>query len=351
MFESIAKGLQSAWHGLGKKIDQAATGAEALKLAELDGWQLQKIQAYIDFNSTRIPTDNYGIVRGDTGDYLGSVGSRYKIVSNEHLFQVMDDIVRGAGARYDTAGALGKGETVWMLANMPEEIEVAPGDTVKPYILCTSSHDGTSSVRIFPTADRAVCRNTLRIARNNARGKGVSFRHTTNVHARVAQARAALGFTKEAIEQFTQQTRTLARTSLAPEPYFRACLDDIVDITVAEQQVTEASLRDGSILKAVLNITTASDRSKATDRLQAAITRRKELFADILDRYESDRNNNMPAIKGTAWAAYNAVSEHVDHSKLHRGNKDAESRFERVLLGAGDDLKQAAFIRALALAT
>ena len=61
----------------------------------------------------------------------------------------------------------------------------------------------------------------------------------------------------------------------------------------------------------------------------------------------------MPGIEHSAWSAYNAVSEWVDHSKTYRGKTltdRAESRFESVIYGTADTIKQEAYGAALALA-
>jgi phage/plasmid-like protein (TIGR03299 family) len=346
---SMFSALVSPWHGLGKVIDRAASAAEALELANLNGWDLQKIRAFCDFNGISIPTESYGIIRGDTGDLLGTVGNKYQIVSNEDCFSIMDALTSEGGMKYETAGAIGKGATAWMLAQMPERVEVVPGDEVVPYLLCSTSHDGSAAIRIFPTADRVVCRNTLRVAKLGGRGKGISLRHTKSVKDRVKQAQQALGLVRRDLATFKTQTAQLTSTQVYPHEYFAACLDDILDVTIAERKVTAAALKDGTILDSIMKITSLSDRKAERDRLDRAIDRRKELLTDILNRYESPRNNGMTGIAGTGWAAYNAVSENIDHSPLWRANKDAETRFERVLLGAGDDAKQVAFQNALAL--
>ena len=54
----------------------------------------------------------------------------------------------------------------------------------------------------------------------------------------------------------------------------------------------------------------------------------------------------MPGVKGTAWAAWNAVTEYVDH---HTGN-DARRRMESSWWGDGAKVKSRAFELALEMA-
>jgi hypothetical protein len=73
-----------------------------------------------------------------------------------------------------------------------------------------------------------------------------------------------------------------------------------------------------------------------------------------MDRYES-KNNGIQDMRGTGWAALNAVTEAADHGKLggrYTGNDDekASRRFESVVDGRADEVKQVAFEQVLAYA-
>lgn len=334
------------WHGLGTVIDRAATADEALRYGGLAGWDLAKLQVYVDFQDKRLECpDKFAVVRQDTGDVLGVVGNRYQIFHNEDVFAMMDEIVE-RGARYDTAGSIGNGERVWMLANMPESrFEVCEGDEVEAYILATTTHDGTGSIRFMTTSNRVVCANTLRMAMNGKATKSIWFRHTANVAQRAKEAQRALGLAQKGVEKFKAQAEVAKGVQIEPAEYFSACLDDIVDVTAAEQQVTRASIKDGSILQAILDIKETEDQATEAKRYERALKKRREVFDDIMERYESDRNNGMEAISGTGWAAFNAVTESIDHgrgSPNFKGDdrKRAESRFDSVISGRADEIKQ-----------
>jgi NADPH-dependent glutamate synthase beta subunit-like oxidoreductase len=80
------------------------------------------------------------------------------------------------------------------------------------------------------------------------------------------------------------------------------------------------------------------------------IERRGEILADIIERYEGEKCG-VGSIRGTAWAAWNAVTEHADHAKIGRQASDATTRqsrrFESVISGEADNLKQVAFAIAM----
>lgn len=345
---NVAKGKVSTfavgkpgWHELGVVVSQAATSAEALQFANLGNFNLTKIPQYVDIGDKKIETGMFGIVRTDINEVLGSVKGRYTIVSNEECFDFMDEVIKG-GAKYETAGALGKGEKVWMLARMPEVLNVK-GDEVENYILFMTSHDGTTSVSVFPTNVRVVCQNTLRMASDKKR-KGISIRHSKSVKSKIQAAQKALGLYKNEIEKFDSTAQLLASKQIEPQEYFNAVLDDILDVTVAEQRVTQGNLKN--VLDGILEITDTNKRATAEKQLERVLVRRKELFDDIMQRYESERNNSNTAIAGTGWAAFNAVTEHSDYSQLWRNNGNdrqrSENRFESSIYGKGDERKASA---------
>lgn len=77
---------------------------------------------------------------------------------------------------------------------------------------------------------------------------------------------------------------------------------------------------------------------------------RGEILADLVARYESERCQ-VNGIAGTLWAAMNAVTEHADYSngKRHVGTAEAQAsrKFESVLSGDADELKQVAYTEAM----
>ena len=85
--------------------------------------------------------DYFANVRTDTEGVLGVVGKDYKIVQNIDAFSFFDEIVGGkSGILYETAGALGKGERIFVTAKLPDYIRVGRNDLIENYLFLTSSH-------------------------------------------------------------------------------------------------------------------------------------------------------------------------------------------------------------------
>ena len=351
---SMFSALELPWHALGTLIDKAANSREAAQYANLAPWDLQKIQQYVDFQDRRIETDQFAIVRGDTGQVLASVGRDYQIVTNEEMLEFADALTEG-GAVYETAGALGRGERVWLLASVPELTrKIAGSDEVQSYVMFAFSH-GLGSIKVFPTEVRTVCQNTYNRAYRKDSRSGLSFRHTKNVKRYMDEARESLGVAKERCAQFLDQAELLAATKVDNSlAYFEACLDDVLDVTIAGQRMT-GSDESGhkNVLDAVLAVADVESRTKELKRYERAVERRAEFLNDILERYESERCNGNADIAGTLWSATNAVSEAVQHGKArYHGDERTrrESRMDSILEGRAAEATEMALERALSLA-
>ena len=116
---------EKAWHGLGQIVQDYPTSTEALKFAGLD-YVVSKEDIYTtSYNcdgqpmgfTKRIIT-HFATMRKDTGDVLGVVGKDYEIVQNKDAFTFFDSIVGGDGIQYETAGALGQGERIFITAKL-----------------------------------------------------------------------------------------------------------------------------------------------------------------------------------------------------------------------------------------
>lgn len=348
--------FETPWHGLGTVTDRDLSVEEAIALSYMAGWNLTKVEQWIDWNGIKTATGCYAIVRGDNGAVLTegkSVGNRYEVFSNEECFDFVDDIL-GGGARIETAFALGRGETVCVIAKMPQVVTHAPGDVSHTYLAIGAKHDGTGAIWTFPTEVRAACANSLRIAMQGRR-LGCYFRHTKNVRQKVAQAQQALGLAVTSSTKTQELSDRLVSTPLTqPREYFETCLDSIVDVTVAGLPLTSKNLDGAELLSAMFKLD-AAERKAAERTVEKTREKRSALLGEILDRYHSDRNNGMASIAGTAWSAYNAVTETADHStklnKFRGSDRDRqESRFNSVLEGRAADVKDMALETVLTLA-
>jgi phage/plasmid-like protein (TIGR03299 family) len=167
--DSMFSVRETPWHGLGVVLDQPpATIAEAIDLSGLD-WRVEKEPIAVDRGDAAasdftIPRCEeipgyYATVRQDTRQVLGIVGPRYTVLQNSSAFEFVDQLL-GSSLHFETAGSLHGGRRVWVLATLPDHIEVG-GDAVRPLVLLSNSHDGSTGIVAATTPVRVCCANTL----------------------------------------------------------------------------------------------------------------------------------------------------------------------------------------------
>jgi phage/plasmid-like protein (TIGR03299 family) len=335
-----------AWHGLGTVVREAQKSAEAIVLAGQD-FTVEKwpLQAYgLDGHGAAQVLDlagQYATVRLDTCQPLGVVSSSYRVFQNREAFDFMDELVGSQLARYETAGSLAGGRRIWMLAKLPQELRVGnTDDVIEPYLLLANSHDGSLTLRVIPTTVRVVCANTLHLALSKAGSTGVTIRHLESLEDRVHEAWERLGLFVDRIGQFQEEVDALAATPLSDcqaKTYFSEMFDlpapgRLLDRMLDNQEDRSRFMRE--LLEAHAE---RSERQKAADA---------RLLEQLVENYHNG-TNTLPGIEATAWAAYNAVSQYVDHQGRGAGT---DSKLNSIWFGEGNQLKQTAFARALELA-
>lgn len=309
-FAGDGKNLNPAWHGLGTNVLDAPNSEAAIKLAGLD-WSVLKIgAAAVGDGQINNAPDFRAIIREDNRTVLGFVTDRYQPVQNVEAFDFMDGLNQDGIVRYESAGSLRGGRVVWVLARMGSIINVVEGDGVQPYVLFSTSHDGTASICVQPTTVRVVCANTLRIALGR-RGCGITFKHDGTVQERLAAASDAIKLSQGGIESQLEKAQALVAKRFDKDT-FQRFVDDVLPLP--------------------------EDATRPALRLKAR--------EHVAWNFYSNPRQNLKGIERSGWAAYNAVSEFADHAAKFRS---AESRFTSVIEGGADELKQRAFDKALSL--
>ncbi len=331
---SVMTAGELPWHGLGTVVQSAVSSADAMRLANID-WRVGKSKArYLAGETIRESESTYILYREDTGAELGSCGKLYTPQQNAEGFDFLDEVLEAYGARYETAGAIFGGKQVWMQAHLPaNRFEVLPGDEIEPYVIFTLDHTGRGANRCYPTTQRVVCANTFRVSGRDS-GKGIRINHFPNLKQRVTEAKKALGLAVDSIDEFKDAASAMVRVETEPRVFVNNVLDQVLDITEAE------ALKGADVLAAALKKTDA-DRELAAKKIQKEIDKRESIMDEILRRYDEGRCT--PA--GSTWAAFNAVTEFVDHTKQRRfqGTEASSRRFEHLLTGDGDEMKQVAY--------
>jgi phage/plasmid-like protein (TIGR03299 family) len=306
---------ETPWHGLGEKLDKPATSAEAIKAAKLD-WEVRKAPLYLKSGARyRVVNGNFAVVRTDEREPipLGIVGASYQLLQNREAFIWFDEIVGQGAAIYHTAGVLGNGERVWILAKLPGEIRVKGDDVSEKFLLLSNSHDGESSVQLKFTPIRVVCQNTLTMALNS--GRTVKISHNSSLKKRMEKAKENLGIITNRFQNIEKEFQRLA-----------------------EIQMTGNRL--AGYLSEVFPMPADEADELAKKRVELA-RRDSQMF------FETGRGNNLANIRGTLWAAYNGIAEFIDYGKTRRNRSQ---RLDNIWFGGGYLTKARAFRVAIAKA-
>lgn len=343
-------GGKDAWHQLGVRVDRAVGSKDAIVLAGLNWVVTKEPVRYVIDGVTYEMDDRFVLVRQDTKAALGVVGSVYKPIQNEDAFDFLDGVLEQYGAQYETAGSLHGGKKVWMTAYLPDQsFRAAAGDDVDTYAVFMMPHDGSGAAYCYPTTNRPVCANTLRVSLRDKK-KGIMLRHTGSIKARVREAQYALNLSVSGFERMAEEVQAMTRTGINEREYFNAVLDAVLEVTAADMAKGPMALIDAALAK-----TMAQEELEAkVKEIERKMEKRSSLLEEIFERYESERCG-IAGIRGTAWGALNAVTEQADHARPRRMIGTAEERlsrrFESNLTGDSDDMKQVAYELALASTT
>lgn len=331
MKDNMAYVGEVPWHGLGRQVPEGVGSAEMIEAAGLN-WPVHlRPAAGARVVRTRRPR---GKERADTPDGQISVYNRYEVyrpalkgessevsfaivgprytpLQNREAFSFFDRLIHAGNAQYETAGAVGDGERVWVMAKVRETIPILGDDTVVPYVLLSHTHNGKGSIRVMPTMIRVVCQNTLSWALKD-RKAGVQIRHSRRASERLDEEATKINIAFQEIDRAIEMFRRMASVSVTPA-MLRSFLEGLWPRTKPQED---------------------SDSYPAS-------------WNEIQEVYETRPDLQVAPARGTLWGLYNAVTYRVDYQYLRDETPDA--RLERSWFGSGDALKRRAFKRALDL--
>lgn len=221
--ETVFDARKTPWYGLGTEVKGAATSADAMRLSGLD-WNVVQKKIYDEDN--RLIPGQFANVRDSDGSCLGIVGERYKVVQNSEAFEFTDALL-GEGVKYETAGALNEGRKIWLLAILPEKYKIL-GDNVDPYVVFSSSHDGSGSIKVAVTPIRVWCKNTLNLSLKRAK-RTWTARHTMAINTKMDQARATLKLSHAYMDELNSTFEDLYKVKIDKDKMIKL-VDDLVPI-------------------------------------------------------------------------------------------------------------------------
>ncbi len=306
---------QREWHGLGElmpagqDIDAWATaaGMEYKVQRATVRYATERLTPDAPLHTLRSLEDKLVLFRSDTGAPLGVVSDSYKVVQPREVLEFFREWALANACTIESAGVLFGGKRYFATAKMSDGVFVGEGDKVVPYVLLSTSADGSLATEGRITTVRVVCNNTLRLASKGAS----SFRVSHRTAFKAEECRTVIESAHEEFGTFMDMSRKLASIK--------------VESRLAEDMTT-------------LLLTTPTRNADAA-RDSAGFTKIMSLFSGL------GKGATLDSSRETAWGWLNSATEYVDH---HVRARNDENRTAAALWGPGADLKQRAVEIALA---
>lgn len=299
--EFAAYARQPAWHLLGQvKADGQMSVDEALELASLSDWNVQKEPIYTA-DGLVVPGRNATVatILGKRV-VLGDVGDRYVVFQTEEHATFLNTLVHEAGAHVETAGALGRGERVFISLRLPESVSIGgqSGDKVDTYLGALNAFDASQPFTVVTTPIRWECQNMINYSLSKATNR-FTIRHTgAGLKGAVAEAHRVLGLIHKYNEAFEQEAEKLVQVSMTSESF--------------EEMIAAEYGYAGENMAAA---------ERADERLGQMMT--------LFDKAGTNAN-----IRETAWAGFNAIVEYFDWFSATTAEDEDAKRAEKSLSGA-----------------
>jgi len=303
------------WHKLGKRFIEAPAIEEAIVAAGLD-WDVTT-EPLFTLSSEQVEAQITR--RSSDSSILGVVGPNYTPLQNLEAFEWFRPFLESGEASIETAGSLRSGKRIFILAKLNNltPSEIVPGDFIQKYILLSNSHDGTQAVRAGFTGIRVVCANTMAAAHTSQASKLIRVKHTKNVLVNLENIREIMNLANAEFEASAEQYRFLAT-----------------------KEINQSDLE--KYVKMVFN----TDKKLELTEGDVSNLNNKRLINAITPLFKNGRGNDLPGVKGTMWAAYNAVNEYLQYE---RGNDD-QSRLDSMWFGQSAALNKRALDVAVKMA-
>jgi phage/plasmid-like protein (TIGR03299 family) len=302
-FESGFFVSKPAWHGLGTVLNAPPTVLEAIKAAQLD-WHVSLEKLYLEGGA--LCPGRKAVVRDRDKKVLGTVGDGFRTVQNADAFAWFQNFVDAGLVTLEAAGSLRGGARVWVLAKIKGDDAVIVSksdDRVARFLLLAHGHDGSLAIHLGVTPTRVVCNNTLSAAIGEK--CSLRIRHTNGAADALLAAKEVINRANGQFDKAAEVYRALANVYVRNGAQIRAYIDAVFP----PQKKVEEKVDGAKELQALLaKPATPSEHTPV-------VTDRARIYGEIEALFEKGRGNDLPGVKHTAWAAYNAVTEYLTHER------------------------------------
>lgn len=277
---------KSLLESIGQAVDisSARIGIEAvLKDSSLD-WTIQQENVHSPHG---IIPGAYANYRSDNNEFLGLVGTRYRVLNNIDAFRFIDDL---EDFTYSRAGMYKSGRQVFIVGKSSNKVEITPDDYIEEYLTFLHGHDGKSGIRLFISPIRIHCCNQLNLLVRTS-SFSYSIAHRGNLKEKLVEARKAILQGNKYLIDLQHRLQALNNSLLKVPP--QTIIEKLIPIP--------PNLKETSI---------------------KTYNRRIHIRETILDLYNNKPDNQN--YKGTKFGLLNAVSDYISHQTPSRTRIDTD---------------------------
>lgn len=312
-YESIAC---PTWKTLGKSLVQYEDQAEAWHNAFPHSLLKVDLKACIthDGGVYDQPVKNSKIILRNDGLELSTVGADFELVQPMDIFNRYVKRFTDTGkVKLTAGGSIHKGASMWAVAKIHgADAEIVSGDAIGGYLFFFTGFDGKLRMGIWNLFQRRVCWNTLAHALST--GKAHMRKHTKNIRYAMNESVTSIETSINSFFENVNAYKTLAAKKM--------------DRNTQEEYIGKVIL--------------TPDELEGKKELS---TKKETIVRNVIDLLDTQRGLELvPAIRGTAWQAYNAVSEYITHDY----GRSEDSRLHAQWFGESAKVNQKALQLALA---
>lgn len=279
--------------------DLMLSAEEMIQQTGLDWLVEQKPVYYLTADGTyREVEGKVANVRSDNGHPMGVVGRGYTPMQNVAGFSFADELVQNGaggwiGAREEKGGA-----RIHALMRLDRDVKIGGLDdeTILPLLGFRNGHDGGMGVVLHVAPFRAACMNGMMVPIKNAT-RIWRYRHTSGIKQRMNAAREALEISWTYYDELEELGNKLVAQKMGPKQF-------------------------GDFLNRLLPLDpTVEPDSRAAKNRDEAVQAISVIFRSA---------ENLANVRGTRWAALQAVGEWNDWGKSVRGKTDEAKLQQRM---------------------
>jgi phage/plasmid-like protein (TIGR03299 family) len=302
------------------------TNEEVMKNAGMD-WTVEKRRVLHPDTGQPLPA-RYSInFRSDTNEPIGAVGKNYTNLQPKEMFDVADGLVGAGQAEWERVGQTNGGARIFAQLALPEHITIGDNDVSEAKIYLSNSYDGSNAFRVLPTLNRLFCQNQTSAVLSNMRDMGIRpsdlvIRHSSRMHDKIKGLNRALKLTNTLNQRWAEQANGLLEAQMD--------MDDRIQFYIST---------------GILGNTDKKRTEKDKTNIHGLSTQGNRRLDELLE-LETAPTNTTGGMTDTAWAAYNTLTEYVDHHSILKADGTVkQTTAENTVFGAGSRVKTNAWAR------